>query len=323
MKPTFRWLVAAALAALGSYASAQEAWPSRPVTVVVPYAPGGVTDAIARTIAQPLSQALGQQVLVENKAGGNGLIGTDFVANAKPDGYTLVMMIDTNTIAPSLYPKLNHDPLKSFTPITMLAKASQIIVAHPSFAPNTLQDLIATARTASTPIFYASPGNGTSHHLGMERLKLMTHAKLQHVPYKGGGQAVTDLLAGHVPVGIIGIAPALPHVKAGKLKALAVTGQKRSPVLPDVPTAQESGLAGFESFNWFGLLAPAGTPQPIINRLHAEVVKVMRSPELAERFATMPVEVTTSERPADFGKFMAADVAKWPPIVKAANVKAD
>jgi tripartite-type tricarboxylate transporter receptor subunit TctC len=323
MKTANRWLTAIAFAAVGSFASAQDAWPSRPITIVVPYSPGGVTDAISRTIAQPLSQALGQQVVVENKAGGNGLIGTDFVANAKPDGYTLVVMIDTNTIAPSLYPKLNHDPLKSFAPITMLAKASQIIVAHPTFAPNTLQELIAAARTSPAPIFYASAGNGTSHHLGMERLRLMTDAKLQHVPYKGGGQAVTDLLAGQVPVGIIGIAPALQHVKAGKLKALAVTGQKRSPVLPDVPTVQEAGIAGFESFNWFGLLAPAGTPQPIISRLHAEVTKVMRSAALAERFAAMPVEVTTSDRPADFAKFIAEDIAKWPPIVKAGNVKTD
>ncbi|HVZ42344.1 MAG TPA: tripartite tricarboxylate transporter substrate binding protein [Ramlibacter sp.] len=323
MTAVVRGFVAALLALAPLFAFAQESWPSRPITIVVPYAPGGVTDAIARVIAPELGASLGQTVIVENRAGGNGLIGTDFVASAKPDGYTLVMMIDANTIAPSLYPKLNHDPLKSFAPITLLAKAQQIIVAHPSFAPNDLKSLIETAKAAPTPIFYASAGNGTSHHLGMEQLKMLTGMKLQHVPYKGGGQAIVDLLSGQVKVGIIGIAPALPHVKAGKLKAIAVTGRQRSPVLPDVPTVQEQGVAGFESFNWFGLLAPAGTPQAIIARLHDATLKVMTNPALVQRFAAMPVEVSTSAAPADFARFLAEDVAKWPPIVRAANVKPD
>lgn len=309
---------------LAPFASvAQEAWPAKPITIIVPYAPGGVTDALARVVATKMADQLGQPVLVENKAGGNGLIGTDYVAGAKPDGYTLVMMIDTNTIAPALYPKLNHDPIRSFAPITMLAKASQVIVAHPSFAAASLKDLIAVAKGSPAPIFYASAGTGTSHHLGMERLRLMTEMKLQHVPYKGGGQAIVDLLGGQVKVGIIGIAPALPHIRAGKLKALAVTGLQRSPVLPDVPTVAESGITNFESFNWFGLLAPANTPPAIISQLHLVTVKVMRDPALAERFAAMPVEVATSVAPADFGKFMVEDVAKWPPIVKISNVKLD
>jgi tripartite-type tricarboxylate transporter receptor subunit TctC len=321
-----RWLTTIAFALVSTLAAAQEAWPTRPITLVVPYAPGGVTDTIARMIAPKLGESLGQPVLVENKAGGNGLIGTDYVATAKPDGYTLVMMIDTNTIAPALYPKLNHDPLRSFAPITMMAKASQVIVANPAFAPNSLKDVIALAKASPSPLFYASAGNGTSHHLGMERLRMLTNIKLQHVPYKGGGQAVTDLLGGQVQLGIIGIAPALPHIRAGKLKAIAVTGLTRSPALPDVPTVAESGipaLAGFESFNWFGLLAPAGTPSAIVERLHLEVSKVMNAPALANRFAALPVEVVTSPRPADFAKFMAEDVAKWPPIVRASNVKPD
>lgn len=307
--------------ALPFAAVAQDNWPARPVTIVVPYAPGGVTDNIARTIAPRLTEALKQPVLVENKAGGNGLIGTDAVARAKPDGYTLVMMIDTNTIAPSLYPALNHHPLNSFEPITLMATASQIIVAHPSFAPANFREMLARAKSSADPIFYASSGTGTSMHLGMEQLRMLTGINVQHVPYKGGGQAITDLLSGQVQLGIIGIAPALPHVRTGRLKALAVTGQKRSLVLPDVPTVREQGLPGFESFNWFGLLAPAGTPQRIVERLHAEVVNVMRSPELAERFEKMPVEVTTSATPAAFAKFLADDIARWPPIVSAGNVK--
>jgi tripartite-type tricarboxylate transporter receptor subunit TctC len=318
-----RWLVAIAIAALASLAGAEDAYPSRPLTIVVPYAPGGVADALSRAVAQPLGEALGTPVLVDNRAGGGGLIGTDYVAKAKPDGYTLVMMIDTNTIAPSLYPKLNHDPIKSFAPITLLAKAAQVIVAHPSFAPNTLQELVALSKSKPKPIFYASSGNGTSHHLAMERIKLETGAKLQHIPYKGGGPALIDLVAGQVPVGIIGIAVALPQIKAGNLKALATTGLKRSPVLPDVPTVAESGLEGFETFNWFGLLAPAGTPKPIVDRLHGELLKIMHSPAIAARAAAMSLEITTSPTPGDFRRFMVTDIAKWPPLIKAAHITVD
>jgi tripartite-type tricarboxylate transporter receptor subunit TctC len=317
------WLAALLLAACAGAPAWAQDYPTRPVTIVVPYAPGGVADGISRIIALRLSDQLGQQVLVDNKPGGGGNIGTDFVANSKPDGYTLVMMIDTNTIAPSLYAKLNHDPIKSFAPITMVAKASHVIVAHPSFPPNTLQEMISYARARPGTVFYASSGNGTSQHLAMERLKLAADIKAQHVPYKGGGQAITDLVAGQVPLGIIGIAPALPHIRSGKLKALAVTGAKRSPVLPDVPTAIEAGLAGFETFNWFGLLSPAGTPTPVVDRLHHEVVKIMRDPSLADRFGGMSLDVTTSPRPADFGRFMVEDIPKWPALIKAGGIKAD
>lgn len=318
-----RRLALAALALAPLIATGQESWPVRTITIVVPYPPGGVADAVARTIAPPLSRALGQPVLVENKAGGNGLIGTDAVAAAKPDGYTLLLAIDAHTIAPSFYPKLNFDPVKSFAPITMLAKASQIILVHPSFQATDLRSLVSEAKKGAASVLYASSGNGTSQHLGMERLKQMTGMNMQHVPYKGGGQAITDLLGGQVPVGIIGIAPALPHVKAGKLRPLAVTGIRRSPLLPDVPTVQEQGIAGFDSFNWFGLLAPAGTPQATIDRLHDETVRLMNSSSLADRFAAMPVEVTTSKRPADFAQFLADDFARWPAIVRAANIKVD
>jgi tripartite-type tricarboxylate transporter receptor subunit TctC len=312
-----------ATALLPTWAIAQGVWPSRPITLVVPYAPGGVADALARIIAPKLTAALGQSVIVENKAGGNGLIGSDYVANAKPDGYTIVMMIETNTIAPSLYPKLAHDPLKDFSPITMLGTASQVILAYPTFPANDLNELIAKTKGSPTPVFYASSGTGTAFHLGMEQLKKQTGMNLQHVPYKGGGQAITDLLAGQVPLGIIGIAPALQHVKAGKLKALATTGKTRSPTLPDVPTVAEQGVGGFESSNWFGLLAPANTPKPVVDRLFTETVKVVREPAITERFAELPVRVEVSASPSDFGKFMAADVDHWRKIVKENHVTPD
>lgn len=302
---------------------AQATWPTKPITIVVPYAPGGVADNLARIISVPMSEALGQPVLVENKAGGNGLIGSDYVAGAKPDGYTIVMMIETNTIAPSLYAKLARDPLTDFAPITRLATASQVILAAPSFAANNLGELIAKAKGRGEPVFYASSGTGTAFHLGMEQLKAQTGMRLQHVPYKGGGQAITDLLAGQVPLGIIGIAPALPHVKAGKLKALAVTGKTRLAVLPDVPTVQEQGVPGFESENWFGILAPAGTPKAVIDRLYAESVKVMHDPAFTERFEKLPIQVATSPSPDAFARFMANDVEKWRAIVKQNNVTAD
>lgn len=320
MNKSFAWLIAAALSALAPMTPAQEPWPSMPVTVVVPYAPGGVTDTIGRLIAPLLKDSLGQSVVIDNKAGGGGLVGMELVAKSKPDGYTLLMMIEQGTIAPALYHNADYDPLKSFAPITLMAKAPQVIVAHPSFAASTFAEAIASAK--STPMFYASSGNGTAHHLAMEQLKQITEAKFEHVPYKGGGQAITDLVAGQVKLGIIGVAPALPYIKAGKLKALAVTSASRIAVLPDVPTVIESGVPAFETFNWFGILAPIGTPQPIVDRLHAAVVKAMNNPELASRWAGMALEIKTSASPGEFSRFIADDLRKWPPLIRAGNIKA-
>lgn len=320
MKKPFALLIAAGLSVAAPMTPAQEPWPSMPITVVVPYAPGGVTDTIARLIAPLLKDSLGQSVVVENKAGGGGLVGTEFVAKSKPDGYTLLMMIEQGTIAPALYHNDAYDPLKSFAPITLMATAPQVIVAHPSFPANTLAEAVASAQTQ--PMFYASSGNGTAHHLAMEQLKQLTKAKFEHVPYKGGGQAIADLVGGQVKLGIIGVAPALPYIKAGKLKALAVTSTSRIGVLPDVPTIIESGVPGFETFNWFGILAPIGTPQPIIDKLHAAVVKAMTSPDLAARWAGMALQVKTSASPAAFSRFISEDLRKWPPIIQAGNIKA-
>lgn len=307
-----------ALAAGAGAASAQP-YPSKAVTIVVPYAPGGVTDVVARLFAQKLSVKMGQPFIVENKAGAGGTIGTDYVSRAQPNGYTLVMMIDTNTIAPALYAKVGSDPIKDFAPITMLAIGPHIIVAHPSFAPNTIKELIDFAKQhPGEP--YASSGNGTAQNLGMEALKLKAGIDLRHVPYKGGGQAINDVVGGQVKVAILGLAPVLPFLKSGQLKAIAVTGEKRSAILPNVPTVAET-VPGFATLQWFAVLAPAGTPADIVERLHKEFVQVARDPEVEQRLAGVGLEVRTSATPADLRHFMEQDLPKWPPLIKAAGLK--
>ena len=322
MKQIHRIAGAALVFAFWSAVTSAQSYPTKPITIVVPYAPGGVTDVLSRIFAQKLSEQMGKQVTVENKPGAGGNIGTDFVARAAPDGYTIVMMIDTNTIAPALYAKLNSDPIKDFAPITLVAVGSHIIVAHPSFPGSTVKELVDYVKQhPGEP--YASSGNGTAQHLGMELFKMMTGVNLQHVPYKGGGQAIVDLVGGQVKVAILGIAPVLAFVKSGKLKAIAVTGEKRSSALPNVPTVIESGVPGFSTLQWFGALAPAGTPAPIIARLHAEFLKAAQDPGVVEKLAAISLEVRTSATPEDLTRFMKEDMPKWPPIVKAAGVKVD
>lgn len=315
------WLMAIALMALAAPMAAAQDYPTRSIVIVVPYAPGGVTDVLARLAASKMQGRLGQPVVIENKPGGRGLIGTDYVARSEPDGYTLTMMIDTNTIAPSLYTRVNFDPTKDFEPISLMAKAAQVIVANPKLAANDIHQFVAYAKAQPAPLVFASPGVGTSHFLAMQRLMLLAGVKLDHVPYKGGGQAVNDLIAGHVSIGILGIAPALPPIQAGMLKPLAVTSIQRLAVLPDVPTVAEAGFAGFDTYNWFGLLAPKETPAPIVQRLHQEIVNVMHDPELKSRFDALSLEITTSKSPDDFRNFLIDDERTWAKIIKASGIK--
>ena len=313
-------LFALALAlAAGAGVAATQPYPSKTITIVVPFASGGVTDVVTRLFAQKLTARMGQPVVVENKAGAGGTIGTDFVARSAPDGHTLVMMLDSNTIAPALYAKLGSDPIKDFAPITMVAIGSHIVVAHPSFAPNTIKELIDYAKQRPGEP-YASTGNGTAQNLGMEALKLKTGIDLRHVPYKGGGQAINDVVGGQVKVAVLGLAPALPFLKSGQLKALALTGEKRSPILPNVPTVAET-VPGFATLQWFAVLAPAGTPQDVIAKLHSEFVQVAGDAEIRQRLGAVGLEVRTSASPADLKRFMEQDLLKWPPLVKAAGVK--
>lgn len=299
-------------------AAAQQGYPSRPITLVVAFAPGGVTDVVARLFAQKLTPRLGAAVTVENKTGGGGTIGTDFVARAQPNGYTLGVFLDSNTIAPALFAKLNHDPIKDFSPITMLAMGQHIVVAHPSLPVNNLKELIEYAKTKPGEP-YASPAQGTAQHLGMEMIKLRAGINLTHVPYKGGGQAINDVVGGQVKVAILGLAPVLPFIKSGQLKAIAVTGEKRSAALPQVPTVSET-LPGVSTLQWFAVLAPTGTPQDVVQRLHKEFTAVAQDPEVEQKLAAVGLEVRTST-PAELMKFMQDDLAKWPPLVKAAGLK--
>jgi tripartite-type tricarboxylate transporter receptor subunit TctC len=299
-------------------ASAQT-WPARPIKLIVPHAPGGVTDFVARLIAQPLGEALGQSVLVENKPGASGLLGTEAAASAAPDGYTFVMFVDANTILPSTVKQLNHDPLKSFAPVTVLGRGSHVIVAHPSLGVRTLPELIAHARK-NPGLSYASPGFAGPQSLAMETIKYAVGMDLVQIPYKGGGQAIGDVVSGQVKVGILGMAPTLPHIKSGKLLALAVTGGRRVALLPDVPTVAEAAVPGFETSQWQGMSAPAGTPAAIVQRMHAELVRIMSSPNVVERLATVGMDNSTSPTPDDFAKMIAAELQRWPAVVKRAGV---
>ena len=313
-----------ALAALLPLAAHAQDYPSKPIRIVVPFAPGGVMDLTARSIAAPLGEALAQSIVIENRPGGGGNIGADAVARATPDGYTLMMLGDNNAIGPALYSKLNHDVLKDFAPITNLVTGSHIFVAHPSLPVNNIRELIAYARAHPKELSYASPGTGTAQHLGGEMFKVMAGGlDITHIPYKGGGQAIGDVVGGQVKLAVLGLAPAIPHLKAGKLKALGVTGKRRVAILPDVPTIAESGLPDFETLQWYGVVAPAGTPAPVIAKLHAELLKAARAQAFVERLSAAGMDVATSAQPEDYGRFIRTDMAKWPAVVKAAGAKVD
>ncbi|HTE35745.1 MAG TPA: tripartite tricarboxylate transporter substrate binding protein [Reyranella sp.] len=319
-RATFMLALSAVVVALVAPAGAQT-WPSRPIKLIVPHAPGGVTDVVARLVAQPLGEALGQSVIVENKPGASGLVGTESAASAAPDGYTFVMFVDANTILPSTVKQLNHDPLKSFAPITVLGRGSHVIVAHPSLGVRTLPELVAYAKKNPGTMSYASPGIGSPQNLSMETIKNATGIDLTHIPYKGGGQAIGDVVSGQVKVGVLGMAPALPYIKSGKLMALAVTGAARVALLPDVPTVAESAVPGFETAQWQGISAPAGTPPAVIKRMHDELVRIMSTPQVIERLAAIGMDNSTSPTPDDFSKMIAAELQRWPAAVKLAGIQ--
>ena len=313
-------LLLAALA-LPLVAQAQP-FPSKPIHLVAPYAAGGAMDLTARSLAAVMSESLGQSVVVENRTGAGGLVGTDYVARAAPDGYTLLMYADANAIAPAIYKKLNHDPVNGFAPITNTILGTHLIVGHPSVPANSLKELIALAKSGAGKLTFGSPGTGTPQHLAGELFKQQAgKLDIPHVPYRGGGQMIIDLVSGQVPLGLIGLPPTLPHIKAGKLKVFAVTARKRSPSLPDVPTVEEAGLAGYETIQWFGPVAPAGTPKPVIDKLFEHFVKALRDPAVGERLSKAGLEVAPSASPEAYGEFIRAEVARWPAIVKAAGIE--
>jgi tripartite-type tricarboxylate transporter receptor subunit TctC len=320
MSNMIRWLAALALSGVAGLAVAQ-AWPTKPVRILVAYPPGGVTDVVARTVAQPLSDALGQSVVVENRPGAAGVIGTELVAKAPPDGYTLLMFVDGNSMMPAAIKGLQHDPLRSFAQITLLGRGSLVILAHPTLPASTLQELVQYAKRNPTVLSYATPSKSGPQTLSFETIKTLGGFRAEMIPYKGGGQAIVDLVAGQVKLGILGMAPSLPHIKAGKLKAIAVTGGERAPALPEVPTVAESGFPGFDVAQWQGLVAPTGTPAAVIARLHAELARIMKLPPIVEKLATIGMDNSTSTTPEDFTVFVQKETNRWPALFRAAGIE--
>ena len=324
MHMSFPLLAAAAcLAALLASAPAQaQEYPSRPVKVIVPFSPGGAVDGPMRLIAEQLGKRLGQQVVIENKPGAGATIGSEIVARAAPDGYTLLLASQTNAISASLYSKLAYDPIDDFAPISLIGEEPGVLVVNPALPVKTFQEFIAYVKERPGQVDYASSGNGSGQHLFAALLASSTGLKMNHIPYKGSGQATTDLLGGQVMVSIPGTAGMVGHIKAGKLRALAVTGAKRSPQLPDVPTVMESGVPGFEAYVWMGLLAPKGTPPAIIDRLHRELAAVLATTEVKTYMATAGIEIVGST-PAEFGRFFRAEKDLWAKVVRETGAKID
>ena len=318
-----RWLAALGIAALALFAVAQaQDYPSRPIRVVVPFSPGGAVDGPMRVIAQELSKRLGQQVIVDNKPGAGATIGTDVVAKASPDGYTLLLASQTNAISATLYPKLSYDPIDDFAPISLIGREPGVLVVHPSLPVKTFQEFVAYVKERPGRIDYASSGNGSGQHLFVALLASMTGMKMNHVPYRGSGQATADLLGGQVQVSIPGTAGMVGHIKAGKLRALAVTGAKRSPQLPDVPTVMESGVPGYEAYVWMGLLAPKGTPAPIIDKLFRELTQVLATSEVKTYMASAGIEIVGST-PPEFGAFFRSEKELWARVIRETGAKID
>jgi tripartite-type tricarboxylate transporter receptor subunit TctC len=313
-------VLALACAAVGAQPAG---YPTRPVTLVVPFPPGGGTDTGARLIAQKLSQRWGQQVVVENKGGAAGQIGADMVAKAKPDGYTILMgNIGTQAINPSLYKKLPYDPDTAFAPIALVAELPLAMMVNPGVAAKTPQEFVALARSQPGKLSYSSSGAGGAPHLAAEMFKLATNTFIVHVPYRGGGPAVSDLLAGHVQLSFMTVLEASGQIKAGKLRALAVTSDKRVPALPDVPALAESAVPGFNSISWIGLLAPAGTPKDIVEKIAADVREVVASDEVKSRLIELG-GVPRTNTPAQFAEMIAADRKRYAKIISERKITAD
>jgi tripartite-type tricarboxylate transporter receptor subunit TctC len=310
------------LAAFAAGASAQD-YPTKPIRIVVPFPAGGATDLLARAVAQRLTEKWGQPVIVDNRPGAGGNIGSELVAKAAPDGYTLEMgTVGTHAINVSLYAKMPYDHVKDFVPIILVAAVPNVLVVNPSLPVKSVQELIAYGKANPGKLNFASSGNGTSIHLSGELFKTMTGVQMTHVPYKGSAPALQDLIAGQVQLMFDNLPPSLPQIKAGKLRALGVTTATRSPVLPDLPTIAESGLPGFESSSWFGLLAPAGTPQPIVAKVNAEVNAWLATPEAKEKIVASGAN-PAGGTPDDFAKHIAAETAKWQKVVKESGAKID
>lgn len=317
---TRRLLLAGAAAFIAASGALAQTYPSKAIRFIVPYPPGGGTDIVARLVAAKMTVSMGQPVVVDNKPGASTIIGTDMMAKAAPDGYTFGLITDSHAINPVFFPKLPYDSIKDFEPLTQLVFVPLVLVAHPSLNVKTVGELIAAAKSRPGKINYASIGNGTPHQISMEWLKSMAGISMTHIPYKGVAPALTDLVAGQVDVMFTGTSSAIPHVKAGKLNALAVSSAKRQPSFPDTPSVAEAGLPEFDLMTWYGVTMPAGTPPAITQRLNQEITAALNQPDVKERLAALGV-VGAPSSPAEFGAFIKSESLKLARIIKATGVK--
>lgn len=319
-------LAALAAAPFGLAAAATAGFPDRPLRIVVPFTPGGSSDVLARAIATELGRSLGQAIVIENVPGAGGSLGADRVAKSPADGYTLLMgHIGTLAVNPALYPKLGYDPVRSFAPVAWVARVPNILVVHPSVPAKDLREFIALAKAQPGKLAYGSGGNGSAAHTTMEYLKLQAGISLLHIPYRGTAPSVTDLLAGQVQALFTGVPALLPHIRAGKMRALAVSSPRRLAVLPEVPTVAESGVPGtkgFEADQWYGIVAPAGTPAEIVARLNQDINKALASQEVRQRLASEGAEPTPAT-PQAFGELIAREIPRWDKVVKSARIHLD
>ena len=302
---------------------AAQTWPERPIRLIAATTPGGVNDTVARLIAEPLSEALKQSVVVDNKPGAGGLLGTEIAARATADGYTFSIFTDANTIFPSTQKNLKHSPLTSFAHISVLGRGSHVLIVHSSVPANNLRELIAWVQQQPKGVSAAVPSYGGPQHLALETIKQKMQADITAIPYKGGGQAVNDLIGGQVRIGLLGIAPALPHIRSGRLKAIATTGAVRSSALPEVPTVAEAGLPGYATYQWQGIVAPTGTPKAVIDRMHTEVVRILQQPDIVKKLEAIGMTNFTSASPEAFTVMVREEMTHWAQVVKAAGISAE
>ena len=303
-------------------AQTPDAWPSKPVRLILPFPPGGGTDILGRLISERLTAGLGQPVVTENRGGAGGNVGAEAAARSAPDGYTIVLVAPSLAISPSLYSKLNYDPVRDFAPVSLVATVPNVMITHPSVPAQTLAEFIQLAKTKPGGMNFGSGGSGTSNHLACELFNIVAGVKLVHVPYKGVNLAMQDVLSGQIHFVVIGVPAAAPHIKAGRLRALALVAPRRSAALPEVPTVAEAGLRDFEVTTWYGILAPAGTPRPIVTRLNAEIVRIMHVQEMKDRLASMATDPVTST-PEEFADYIVREIGKWGEVVRQAGLKAD
>ena len=319
--PTFfaRLMMAAALLLAPAAAMADD-YPNKPIRLIIPFPPGGSNDVVGRLVAKELSDKIGQQVFVDNRGGAGGMVGTEALSKAVPDGYTLGIVSIAHAVNPALHP-ITYDPIKSFEPVSILATGSNVLVVNPELPVKSVKELVALAKAKPGELNYASAGIGSFQHLGGELFKLKAGVNIVHVPYKGGGPAMQDVLAGHVKIMFSSLIQTTPFIKSGQLRPLGTGGTKRSPVLPDVPTIAEAGVPDYTATTWWGIVAPAGTPKPVIDKLYAKVQEALKAPSLQEAFAREGASTVTMTS-AEFQDFMKAEIAKWAAVVKEGHITA-